>query len=66
MPDPTTQLMAPHLGERLWLGDESPLEGQIGQPPPPSLLKDIKEGASATVAGSLFQSGIVLGKKLFL
>ena len=31
-----------------------------------SLLKDTKEGASAAAGGSLFQSGIVLGKKLYL
>ena len=29
-------------------------------------MKDTKEGASAAVGGSLFQSGIVLGKKLYL
>jgi hypothetical protein len=29
-------------------------------------LKDTKEGASATVAGSLFHTGMVLGKKLNL
>ena len=61
-PDPTTQLITPHLGVCSWPGDESLLEGQIGQP----LLKDTKEGTSATVAGSLFQSGFVLRKKLFL
>ena len=31
-----------------------------------SLLNDAKEGASAAAAGNLFQSGIVLGKKLYL
>ena len=31
-----------------------------------SLLNDANGGASAAVAGNLFQSGIVLGKKLYL
>ena len=33
---------------------------------PNSLLNDTKEGASAAAAGSLFHTGMVLGKKLNL
>ena len=55
-----TQLNTPHLGVHLWLSDESPLEIRLDS----SILKDTKKEASA--AGSLFQSGIVHFKKLYL
>ena len=60
--DPTTQLTTPKLGVHSWLGDESPLEGYVRQ----LSLELYREGASAAAAGSLFQSGIVPGKKLYL
>ena len=62
MQDPTAQFIIPYLGLHSWLGDESPLEGKVRQ----LLLKNTKEEASAAAAGSLFQSVIVRGKKLYL